>query len=177
MLETILISLAVIIVAFVIVVAMRPSRFVITRTATIPAPVSVVFAQTNDFHKWVTWSPWEKFDPTMKRTFEGPAAGTGAIYKWSGNNKAGEGRATLIESRPNELVRIKLDYVRPFAGTNTAEFAFRPHGDQTVVTWSLTGTNSFMCKAVGLFMNMDKMIGTAFEEGLANLKSVVKVQT
>jgi hypothetical protein len=110
----------------------------------------------------------------MKKTYRGAPAGTGAIYSWIGNRKAGEGRATIIESRPNERIRIQLDFVQPFAGTAIAEFAFQPEGDRTTVEWSLSGRKNFASKAVGLLMNMDKMVGGQFEEGLAQMKSVVE---
>jgi hypothetical protein len=174
MLKKILIALAVIVIVFVGVVAMQSSEFRIARTATMSAPAPVVFAQVNDFRKWRAWSPYEKLDPAMKRTYEGAPAGTGAIYTWAGNSQAGEGRSTITESRPSDLIRIKLEFVRPFAATNTAEFTFKPEGDQTVVTWSLAGKKNFTAKAVHLFMNMDKMVGGQFGEGLARMKSVVE---
>jgi Polyketide cyclase / dehydrase and lipid transport len=102
-----LIVLAGIVVVLGAVVAMRPSEFRVVRTATIAAPAPAVFAQVNDFHKWETWNPWEKLDPAMKRTHEGAPAGTGAIYRWAGNNEVGAGRMTLMESRPSDLIRIK----------------------------------------------------------------------
>jgi hypothetical protein len=174
MFKKILIGLAVIIAVFVAVVAMQPSAFRIERTATISAPAAVAFAQINDFHNWAAWSPWEKLDPAMKKTFEGAPAGTGAIYSWAGNDEVGEGRMTLTESRPNELIRIKLEFIKPFASTNTTEFTFKPEGDQTVVTWNMFGNANFMSKAFGLFVNMDKMIGSDFEKGLAQLKAVAE---
>jgi hypothetical protein len=128
----------------------------------------------NDFHNWTAWSPWAKLDPAMKQTYEGAPAGTGAVSTWAGNKDVGEGRMTIIESRPSELIRIKLEFFKPFAATNTAEFTFKPAGDQTAVTWSMAGEKNFMAKAFGLFMNMDKMIGDDFEKGLANLKSVTE---
>ncbi len=173
-LKTILFALVAIIVVFVVVVAMQPSDFRVERTATMSAPPQAVFAQVNDFHKWEQWSPFAKRDPEMKKTYEGAPEGIGAVYAWSGNSEVGEGRTTITESRPTELITIKLEFVRPFAGTSTAEFAFKPQGDQTAVTWSLEGKNNFMAKAVGLFMNMDKMIGGDFETGLASLKSVAE---
>jgi len=174
MLIKILIAVAVIIVVFVVVVALQPSDFRIARTATIAAPPATLFAQVNDFHKWVAWSPYEKIDPAMKRVYSGTPSGVGSIYEWVGNKHVGEGRATITESRPNELVRIQLDFLKPFAATNIAEFAFAPQGDQTAVTWSMTGSRNFMFKAVGLFMNMDKMVGGQFEQGLAQLKTLVE---
>ena len=173
MLAKTLIVIAALIAVFVIVVALQPSTFHVARTATISAPASTVFAQVNDFHKWHAWSPYEK-DPAMKKTFEGPPAGTGASYAWSGNNDVGEGRSTITDSRPNERITIKLEFVRPFAATNTAEFTFKPKGDQTEVTWSLSGNKNFMSKAVCMFMNMDNMVGGDFEKGLANLKTVAE---
>lgn len=174
MLSKILTALIVIVVVFAVVVATRPSEFRIERTATIAAPAPAVFAQVNDFHKWEAWSPYAKRDPGMKKGFEGPPAGIGAVYTWSGNNEVGEGRTTIIESRPNELIRIRLDFMRPFAATNTAEFSFKPEGERTAVTWSLAGQHNFMGKAVGLFMNMDRMVGGDFETGLAQLKLVAE---
>jgi len=174
MLIKILIALAVIVVVFVVIVAMQPSEFGVVRSATISAPAPALFAQVNDFHKWEAWNPWGKLDPTMKQAYEGAPAGTGAIYTWSGNNEVGEGRMTITESRPSDLIRIKLEFFKPFAATNTAEFTFKPEGNQTAVTWSMTGNNNFMAKAVHLFMNMDKMVGGQFEKGLAQMGSVVE---
>jgi uncharacterized protein YndB with AHSA1/START domain len=153
---------------------MQPSEFRVARTATIAAPAPVVFAQVNDFHQWRAWSPYDELDPAMKRTYAGAPAGAGASYSWVGNGHAGEGRATIIDSRPNDLIRIQLDFVKPFAGTAFAEFAFRPEGDRTTVEWSLAGRNNFLAKAVHLFMNMDRMVGGQFEQGLAQLKSIVE---
>ena len=174
MLTKILIALAVIVVVFAAIVAMQPSEFRVTRTAAISAPPAAVFAQVNDLHKWEAWSPWVKLDPAMKKTYEGAPAGTGAIHAWAGNNQVGEGRMTITESRPNELIRFKLEFLKPFAVTNTAEFSFKPEGNQTVVTWSMAGENNFIAKALHLFMNMDKMVGGPFEKGLAQMKSVVE---
>jgi hypothetical protein len=177
MITKILIAVAILIVVLAIVVVLQPSEFRVTRTATVSAPPAVVFDQVNDLHKYQTWSPFAKVDPAMKTTLEGPQAGTGAVLAWAGNSKAGEGRMTLTESRPNELVRFNLEFFKPFKATNIAEFTFKPEGDQTVVTWSMTGKNNFMFKAVGLFMNCDKMVGGMFEEGLANLKTIAEAGT
>ena len=174
MLKIILIAIAVIVVVFLVVVALQPSEFRVARSTTISGPAPAVFAQVNDFHKWEAWNPWGKIDPAMKQTYEGAPAGIGAIYTWVGNNEVGEGRMTLTESRPNDLIRIKLEFMKPFAATNTAEFTFKPEGNQTAVTWSMSGKNNFMAKAIHLFMNMDKMIGGQFEKGLAEMKSVVE---
>ena len=110
----------------------------------------------------------------MKQTYEGPPAGTGAIYTWAGNNKVGEGRMTLTESHPSDLIRIKLDFLKPFASTCTTEFIFKPEGNQILVTWNMFGRNGFVSKAFCMFMNMDKMVGSDFERGLASLKSVTE---
>jgi len=161
---------------FVVVVSTRPSEFRITRTAAISAPAAAVFAQVNDLHRWKAWSPWAKMDPNAKEVHEGPAAGAGAKMSWSGNNKVGEGSMTITESRPNDFVRFRLEFLKPFAATNTAEFTFKPQGNQTVVTWSMFGHNNFMGKAMGLIMNCDKMVGGQFEKGLAQLKSVAETE-
>ncbi len=174
MFKTILIALVVIVVVFIVVVSMQPSEFRVTRTATISAPAPAVFAQVNDLYKWEEWSPWAKRDPAAKKTYEGPSAGTGAIYRWAGNKEVGEGSLTITESRPSDLIRMKLEFLKPFQATNTAEFTFKPQGNQTVVTWTMTGKNNFIAKAIHLFMDMDKMVGGDFEMGLAQIKSVVE---
>ena len=120
MVKKILIGLAAVIVVFAVIVAMQPAEFRVMRSATIAAPAPVVFAQVNDFHKWEAWSPWEKLDPNMKKTYEGAPAGTGAIYAWSGNKDVGEGRMTLTESRPNELIRIQPAEFRVTRSTTIA---------------------------------------------------------
>jgi hypothetical protein len=174
MLTNSLITLAVVVVGLGAVVAMQPSEFRVARTATIAAPAPAVFDQVNDFRKWAAWNPWAALDPGMKQTYEGAPAGAGAIYTWAGNRQVGEGRMTLTESRPSELIRIRLEFLKPLAAVSTAEFTFAPDGPQTVVTWSMTGRNSFMAKAIHLVMNMDRMIGGNFEHGLARMKAVVE---
>jgi uncharacterized protein YndB with AHSA1/START domain len=174
MLIKILIGIAAVIVMLLIIAAMRPSEFRVTRTANISAPPGVVFEQVNDLHKWEAWSPWAKIDPTAKISFEGPPAGTGAGYDWVGNSKVGEGHMTITESRPVELIRFRLDFRKPFAGTNIAEFTFKPEANQTVVSWSMSGKYNFMVKVMGIFMNCEKMIGGQFEKGLADLNKVAQ---
>ena len=175
MLKKILLVVVVLSIVLIVVIAMRPADFEVTRSATIAAPPSAVFPHVNNFHNWQSWSPWEKLDPEMKKTFEGPAEGVGAKYAWSGD-EVGEGRMTITESRPNELVLINLEFLKPFESTNTTQFTFKPEGNGTNVTWTMSGRHNFMGKAFDLFMNMDKMLGSDFDKGLAEMKSVVEAQ-
>jgi uncharacterized protein YndB with AHSA1/START domain len=170
----ILVGLVVVLAVLVVVIVLQPSEFRVERTVTVAAPAPAVFAQVNDFHHWEAWNPWAKIDPAMKQTYEGAPAGVGAVYSWAGNNEVGEGRMTITESRPSELIRIRLDFLKPFSATSIGEFTFRPVGDQTAVTWRMIGTNNFVAKAVHLFMNMDRMIGGQFEIGLAQLKAIAE---
>ena len=82
MIKKILIGIAAVIVLFVIIVALQPGQYRVSRSATIPAAPAVVFEHVNDLHKWETWSPWAKMDPNAKTTFEGPATGVGAVMAW-----------------------------------------------------------------------------------------------
>ena len=176
MIMPILIGLAVVVAVFVIIVVTRPDDFRVTRSATIAASPAVVFEQVNDFHKWDDWSPWAKLDPTCKNTFDGAPAGKGAKFAWDGNNKVGAGRMTITDSQPPELIRINLEFLRPFKAINTTEFSFKPNGSGTEVTWNMFGKSNFMSKAFGLFVNCDKMIGKDFEKGLASLKSLAEAK-
>ena len=174
MIWKILIALVVIVVGLAGVITLQPARYRVSRSTTIAAPAPVVFAQVNDFHKWSAWSPWEKIDPAMKRTYEGPPAGVGASYAWVGSREVGEGRMTIVESRPSDLIQVKLEFVKPFAGTSVAEFSFKPDGERTLVTWSMTGDKNFIAKAIHLVMSMDRMIGDQFDKGLAAMKTVAE---
>ena len=174
MIKKILLVLAIFIIVFIVIVALQPAEYSIVRTAGIAAPAPAVFGEVNDFHKWEAWSPWAKLDPEAKNTFEGPPTGTGAIFTWAGNKKVGAGRMKITESNPDYLIRIKLDFLKPFASTATTEFVFNPEDSQTAVTWTMTGRKNFISKGFCLFMNMDKMVGGDFERGLASLKSVVE---
>ena len=174
MLSYILNAVGIIVVVLVIIVATRPDNFRVTRSTVMSAPPAVVFAQVNDFHKWEAWSPWARLDPNAKNSFEGAPSGSGAAMKWEGNCKVGVGCMTITESKPGELIRFRLDFEKPMKATNTAEFTFKPEGNQTVVTWSMAGTNNFVGKFFGLIMGCDKMIGGQFEKGLAAIKSVAE---
>jgi hypothetical protein len=176
MLKIVLLGLLAAVVVLLVVIALRPDTFRIERSATIDAPPSAVFAQVNDFHRWEAWNPWQKVDPAAKNTYSGAAAGPGASFAWQGNKDVGEGRMTIVESHPDDLVKIKLEFLKPFAATNTADFTFVPAGNKTTVTWAMFGDSPFISKAMGLFMDMDKMVGDQFEKGLADLKSIVEAR-
>jgi hypothetical protein len=158
----------------VILAAMKPDAFRIQRSATFNAPREAIFPLINDFHRWSDWSPWEKMDPALKRTYSGPASGQGSIYEWEGNKKVGQGRMEIIESSPSSKVAIKLDFLKPFEAHNTAEFTLDGQGDGTNVTWAMLGRQPFMFKLMSVFFSMDKMVGKDFEAGLANLKGMVE---
>ncbi len=164
--------IVVIIAVLCVVVALQPAHYQVERSATINAPATVVFAQVNDFHKWQAWSPWAKMDPNMKQTYSGSPAGNGAVYSWVGNKDLGEGRMTITDSKPSEAIKIKLEFLKPFAATNATDFTFTPQGNQTNVKWTMSGDKNFISKAFTIFMNMDKMVGDDFEKGLAGMKKI-----
>ena len=174
MLKKILIAFVVLVAGFAGVVAMQPSEFKVERTATIDAPAADVFAQVNDLHKWDAWSPWAKLDPDAKVGFEGPPEGQGSVFTWSGSDQIGEGRMTVAESRPNEQIKLDVEFVKPFEGKSASEFTFKPEGNQTAVTWSMSGEHNFIGKAMCLIMNGRKMMGGEMEKGLAQLKTVAE---
>jgi Polyketide cyclase / dehydrase and lipid transport len=171
------IAVLVLIFAAIAFIATRPTNFRIQRSAQINAPGDVVFSIINDLRQWGQWSPYDKRDPNMKKTFAGPSAGPGAIYSWNGNNQVGEGRLTILESKPGELVSMRLEFSRPFKANNHVDFRLVPTEGGTRVSWIMDGKNNFMHKAMSVIMNMDKMVGTDFEQGLANLNTVAQAET
>jgi len=171
MLKKILLVLVALVLVFAVVVALQPSEFHVERSITVDAPASKVFGEVNDFHKWDAWSPWAKLDPNSKVSFEGPQAGEGAVMTWAGNSEVGAGKMTLVESKPDELVKM-IDFTEPFEGTSGAQFAFKPDGDKTTVTWSMDDDHTFVEKAMCLIMNGKAMVGEQMEQGLTKLKQV-----
>jgi carbon monoxide dehydrogenase subunit G len=154
--------------------ATRPDSMRVERQITINAPAEKIFPLIRDFHNWTAWSPYEKLDPQMKKTFSGPQAGTGAVYEWAGNSDAGQGRMEITDEAGPSHVTIKLDFSAPFEAHNTTDFLLAPQGGSTTVTWAMEGDRNYMMKVMGLFADMDTMIGRDFEAGLANLKTVAE---
>src|SRR5690349_3547692 len=162
------IGVAVAVALFIIVAVSRPGAFRVERSTMIAAPAERIFGLINDLQSWASWSPYEKLDPNTKHIFEGPRHGVGASCSWAGNSKVGEGKMTIIESTPYERIRMRLDFVKPFKGTNQGEFTFTGGPNGVNVTWAMTGEAGFICKVFTLFMNMDRMVGKEFETGLAD---------
>ena len=167
-----MLTLALIVTILVIYAALKPSTFRIVREVKISAPPEVIFMNINNSKNFDVWNPWSKLDPQMKKGFEGPDSGVGSITTWDGNSQVGAGKSTVTESVPNSLVRMRLDYMKPFQSTSNAEFTLKPEGTETVVSWSISGESPFINRFVCIFMNMDKMIGGIFDKGLADLKHI-----
>jgi uncharacterized protein YndB with AHSA1/START domain len=162
------------IAAVLIIAATKPDTFRVQRSATIAAPPETIFAHLNDFHRWPAWSPYERKDPAMKRTFSGPATGPGAIYEWDGDKNVGKGRIEITEVSPNARLALNLDMLKPFEAHNKAEFTLQPQGNATVVTWAMHGPAPYFSKILQVFCNMDRMVGGDFETGLASLKTIAE---
>jgi hypothetical protein len=171
-----LIGLAVVIALFLIVIAARPSDFRVSRSVLISAPVETTFTQVNTLRQWEACNPWGKLDPNARLTYDGPPAGVGASYTWAGNSKVGEGRSTIVDSKPGGCVRFRLEFRKPMKATNTAEFTFKSEGAQIAVTWTMTGKNNFIGKIFNMIIDCDKMCGGQFEKGLAAMKSVAEAE-
>jgi hypothetical protein len=164
------------IIAGVFAIAMtKPATFSVTRTLAIAAPPAKLQAMINDFHAWGAWSPWEKIDPNLQRTFSGPASGVGAVYEWKGNKSVGSGRMEVLGEESGQSVKIKLDFITPFEGHNITTFSFVPAGANTTVRWEMNGPNTMIGKVMSVFISMDAMIGKDFEKGLANMKAAAEV--
>lgn len=174
MLKNLAIVLALIVSGILIYAAGQPDTFQVQRTLTIRAPAERIFPYLNDFHLYTQWSPYERKDASMQRSFGGPASGKGASYSFKGNREVGQGRLQITESRPPDAVSMTLDFEQPFAAHNVVEFTLIPNGDGTDVSWALHGPNPYLAKVVQLFFDMDRMVGQDFDAGLANLKSLVE---
>lgn len=170
----IVIALAILIAIVLIVAAMRPDTFRVQRSIDIDAPAEKVFPLINDYKHWGSWSPYENLDPAMQRTFTGAPSGKGSVYEWRGNKNVGHGRMEITDATPSSRVVIKLDFFSPFKAHNTAEFTMQPKGNATSVTWAMQGPVPYMMKIMHLFMNMDRMCGDQFQQGLTSMKAVAE---
>jgi Polyketide cyclase / dehydrase and lipid transport len=166
--------LAIAIAAILILAASKPNTFSVERAISVKAPPEKIFPLINDFHQWVSWSPYENKDPAMKRSYSGAESGKGAVYGWEGNSNVGSGRMEILETSAPSKILIKLDFFKPFEGHNTAEFTMLPQGDATNLNWVMRGPAPFISKLMQVFMNLDHMIGKDFEVGLANLKRLTE---
>ena len=174
MIKTILkwagIAVGVFVVGVLALAFTKPDEFRVQRSITINAPQQTVFELVNDYRNWGAWSPWEKKDPAMKRSYSGPASGKGALYAWDGNGEVGKGSMLITEATPSQ-VSLNLDFEKPFEGHNKVVFAIESKGLTTDVTWSMSGPSPFITKVIQVFCNMDAMIGAEFEKGLAAMKT------
>jgi hypothetical protein len=169
----VVLALATLAAGFAIFVSMHADTFTVQRSLAIKAPPEKILALITDLHGWTAWSPYENKDPAMKRTYGGAPSGKGAIYEWDGNTDVGQGRMEIVDVTPSKAT-IKLDFLRPLEGHNTAEFALVPQGDTTTVTWSMHGLAPFITKLMSTLIDLDKMIGNDFEAGLVNLKALAE---
>ena len=173
MLKKIGLAIVVLVAGLLLFAATRPDSFSVERRIVIQATPQKIQPLIADFHLWAEWSPWEKLDPAMKRTFGGQAAGAGATYAWQGNKDVGSGRMEIKSAAPDK-VSIQLDFIEPFEGHNTAEFMLAPRDGGTEVRWVMFGPATFVTKLMGVFVSMDSMIGKDFEKGLAQLKTAAE---
>jgi hypothetical protein len=173
MLKIILIVIVVLVAGVLVYAATRPDSFRVQRAATLNAPPGKIAPLISDFHNWGAWSPWEKLDPAMQRTYSGAPAGKGAVYEWSGNGKAGAGRMEILDASAAR-VSIKLDFLKPFEAHNLTDFTLEPQAGGTRVNWDLHGPMPYLSKLMCVFVSMDKMVGKDFEQGLANLKAAAE---
>lgn len=174
MLKIALIVFVVAVGTLLVYAATRPDTFRIERSTSIGAPPEKVFPHVASVRNWAAWSPWEKMDPDMKRTYGGPESGVGASQSWAGNSKVGEGSMEVVESQPSSRLLLKLDFLKPFEAHNMAEFTFTPEAGGTRVVWSMYGPSNFISKLMSVFMSMDAMVGPQFEQGLADLKRITE---
>lgn len=174
MFYTIAIIVGILLAAFLGFAATKPDTFSVQRSRSIHAPPDKIFELISDFHRWASWSPYEKLDPAMKKTYTGALSGKGAVYEWAGNGKAGQGRMEITDASPGSKVTIKLDFLKPFEGHNIAEFTLEANGGSTNVTWAIHGPQSYILKVMTTFFSMDNMLGKDFETGLGSMKAIAE---
>ncbi|MBS0448740.1 MAG: SRPBCC family protein [Proteobacteria bacterium] len=172
--KSIALAIVVLVVGLLAYATTRPATFEVQRSVVIRAPAEKIYPLIEDFHRWTVWSPWEKLDPLLHRAYSGAPSGPGAAYAWEGNAKVGRGRMEITAAQPPSRLTIRLDFLKPIEGHDTAVFVLRPQGDETEVTWTMRGPSPYIAKLMGIFVSMDSLVGKDFEAGLANLKAAAE---
>ena len=174
MLKYIGLGVLLLIAGVLVLAGLRPDTFQVRRSASIKAAPEQIFPLINDLHRFNTWNPFEKKDPNLKRSYSGPESGKGAAYAFDGNKDVGKGTLEILDSAPGSRVTMSLHMVEPFEVRNTVDFTLERQGDATNVTWTMQGAVPYFAKIIHLFVNMDRMVGTQFEAGLASLKTIAE---
>ena len=174
MIKTIVIVVVVLLAVLLGYAAIKPDTFRLERTTSIKAAPEKISPLINDIHQWELWSPWEKDDPAIKRTYTGALSGKGAVYEWHSDKQVGQGRMEIIESSPPSKVVLKIDFIEPMEGHNTVDFTIVKQGDTSLVTHAMYGPQPYLARLMTIFFSMEKMVGSKFEEGLANLKAIAE---
>lgn len=170
MVKTILIVIVLAFAGLLVFAATRPDSFMLQRSLLIQAPPDKLHPLINDMRAFNTWNPYEKKDPAIQGSYSGPAAGPGARYVFKGNQDVGEGSLEITASSPGQIA-MRLDMSAPMQASNAITFTLVPRGaGGTEVTWAMRGACPFIAKLMGVFIDMDKMIGRDFEAGLASLQ-------
>lgn len=178
MLKKTALGLLLVVAVILLMAAMKPNSFSVTRSIAIAAPPEKITPLIRDFHQWQAWSPWEKLDPAMQRSFSGAPSGTGAVYAWTGNKEVGRGRMEIVDTATPLRTVVKLDFIEPFASSNVTQFVLAPAATgatpSTSVTWTMSGPMLFVSKLMSVFVSMDALIGKDFDKGLAQLKAAAE---
>lgn len=175
-LSIVLLTLGIAVMALLAYVASRPDEFRVERSLRIAAPAEQVWPHIAELRAFNRWNPYERKDPLLKSAYGGPAQGVGSRYDWDGD-KVGSGSLEITGQLPGRAVRMKLDFVKPFEAHNQAEFALQPLADgATEVRWTMHGPANFLSKLMGVFIDMDRMIGRDFEDGLQNLRQLAEAR-
>ncbi|RZJ03073.1 MAG: polyketide cyclase [Rubrivivax sp.] len=175
-LSLILICLGVALALLLAYAATRPDEFRVERRARIAAPADKVWPLVSELRAFNRWNPYERKDPLLKSQYDGSAHGVGSRYAWE-SDKVGSGSLEITGQQPGRAVQMRLDFVKPFEAHNAAEFALLPTSDgATEVRWTMHGPANFVSKLMGVFINMDKMVGRDFEDGLQNLRQLAEAR-
>lgn len=167
-------GLVILIAAFLAGVALFvPDDFAISREIAIKAPPEAVLSHIQDLHKFNEWNPFRKAAAAeIKESYEGAPSGVGAVYSWD-DKAIGSGKMTIVDASA-AAVAMKLEFFKPFAGVNRADFKTEVKDGVTVTSWTMVGKKAFIPKVLCLFVSMDTMMGKPFDEGLAALKTIVE---
>lgn len=165
-----------VVVALLAFISMRPSTYEVSRSIKVNAPAAKIYPWVAQLPKFVEWSPWSGLDPNVKTSFSGTPGAVGSAYAWEGNDEVGKGSLTIKQVQVDKSVELDLKFITPWESVATTRFDLAPQGEAVEVKWSMNGDLDFMGKAMGLFMDMDAMIGPDYEKGLSSLKQKVESQ-
>jgi hypothetical protein len=175
--KKILLALLILIAIPLIAALFMKKDYAVEREITVNKPVSEIFEYLKYLKNQKEFSTWTNKDPKSIITYKGVDGTIGAISTWDGNKQVGKGEQEIKKIDSLKRIDVELRFIKPFEGVANAYFTTEAiDSTSTKVKWGINGRDEYPLNFMQVFINYDTMMGTEFEAGLKNLKTVLETQ-